>query len=102
MCMLSTGNCQPSLYEILDAIEITQERKHDFAVAATAHTNETLLEENQRLKRTLTCMLCEKNTVNALLLPCTHNRLCMECAEPLTSCPLCQRSIGEKIRTFLV
>jgi len=59
------------------------------------------LAENERLKQRLTCMQCHVNHVNALLLPCTHLRLCIDCATSLDVCPVCNRHIDQKIRTFM-
>ncbi|XP_045196193.2 baculoviral IAP repeat-containing protein 7-like isoform X2 [Mercenaria mercenaria] len=95
------GTILHSIDEILDAIEVIKERKRQ-AVELERKQNETPMEENQRLKRLIVCMFCGKNNVNALFLPCTHHRLCMECADPLTVCPVCERYIRQKIRTYLV
>ncbi|XP_053392203.1 baculoviral IAP repeat-containing protein 8-like isoform X2 [Mercenaria mercenaria] len=98
------GNIKPILEEILDMVEVVKERKRSQqrAIELEQRNRETPLEENLRLKSLIICMSCGKNKVNALFIPCTHHRLCMECAEPLTECPVCRRNIRQKIRTFLV
>ncbi|XP_045195746.2 baculoviral IAP repeat-containing protein 8-like [Mercenaria mercenaria] len=97
------GTIRPTLDEILDMVEVVQERKQSQQRAAELEQrHETPLEENLRLKSFVICMSCGKNNVNALFIPCTHHRVCMECAEPLTQCPVCGRNIRQKIRTFLV
>ncbi|WP_263081677.1 baculoviral IAP repeat-containing protein [Endozoicomonas sp. Mp262] len=63
--------------------------------------NETPEEENKRLKSNIRCNMCNKNDIDALFLPCTHHKLCMECAKTLTHCSICGRSIQEKIKTFM-
>lgn len=65
-------------------------------------TNETPAEETQRLKNTILCMKCGLNVTNCLFLPCTHHRLCIECAEPLSKCIVCDREICQKIKTYIV
>ncbi|XP_060592564.1 baculoviral IAP repeat-containing protein 7-like [Ruditapes philippinarum] len=95
------GTVLPHIEEILDTIEVIKDKKRQ-ALKERKKQNETPIEENQRLKRLVICMLCGTNNVNALFLPCTHHRLCMTCAEPLTSCPVCERNIRQKIRTYLV
>lgn len=40
------------------------------------------------------CSLCSfERDVNAVLNPCGHTALCMECAQKLKKCPLCRGSI---------
>lgn len=58
-------------------------------------------EENRLLRGILKCMQCEVNDTNILFLPCTHHRLCEECAENVVVCPVCGRQIDDKIRTFM-
>ncbi|XP_052240938.1 baculoviral IAP repeat-containing protein 7-B-like isoform X2 [Dreissena polymorpha] len=60
-----------------------------------------LLEQNQRLKSMLLCHLCHNNPVNALFLPCTHHKYCLDCIQHGDRCPDCGRPIKEKIRTFM-
>ncbi|XP_053396569.1 baculoviral IAP repeat-containing protein 3-like [Mercenaria mercenaria] len=98
------GIIRPTLDEILDMVEVVQERKQSQQRAAELEQShfETPLEENLRLKSFVICMSCGKNNVNTLFIPCTHHRVCMECAEPLTECPVCRKNIRQKIRTFLV
>ncbi|XP_053384541.1 baculoviral IAP repeat-containing protein 3-like [Mercenaria mercenaria] len=97
--LLERGKKTPSLEDIIVLIDVIRERKQDDGHSIA---NETPLEENQRLKRIVFCMKCGKNNVNALFLPCTHHELCMSCADPLEECPVCQRGIRDKIRTYMV
>ncbi|KAH3775458.1 hypothetical protein DPMN_176860 [Dreissena polymorpha] len=57
--------------------------------------------ENRRLKHILKCLTCKENDCNMLLLPCTHHRLCEECAQNVTHCPVCGRKVEDKVRTFM-
>ncbi|XP_053396589.1 baculoviral IAP repeat-containing protein 7-A-like isoform X2 [Mercenaria mercenaria] len=84
--------CLEMGYQLTDFNEGVQELRN----------RETPLEENQRLKSYIICMSCGRNNVNALFLPCTHHRMCMECAERITHCPVCKKYIRQKIRTYLV
>ncbi|KAL4232728.1 Baculoviral IAP repeat-containing protein 2 [Mactra antiquata] len=58
-------------------------------------------EENRRLKGIIKCMICEVNDINMLFLPCTHHKLCENCAEGRTHCPVCDKRIEDKIKTFM-
>lgn len=93
------GTIKPSIEEIIDMIEDIRQNteRHD---DTKQDYGENPLEENQRLKNLVTCMKCRKNSVNALFLPCTHHRLCMECSEQVNQCPVCNKIIRQKIRTY--
>ncbi|XP_053396476.1 baculoviral IAP repeat-containing protein 8-like [Mercenaria mercenaria] len=97
------GSVKPTIEEIIEMVEIIKEKKHrqERASELERRHHETLMEENMRLKSLIICMTCGRNAVNTLFIPCTHHRMCMECAEPLTQCPVCQRHIRQKIRTYL-
>ncbi|XP_045175348.2 baculoviral IAP repeat-containing protein 3-like isoform X2 [Mercenaria mercenaria] len=94
------GNTKPSIEDIVDAIEVIRDRKQA-NIETECNITETPVEENKRLKSHVFCMMCGKNEINALFLPCTHHRLCMSCAEPLQTCAVCHRYIKEKIRTYM-
>lgn len=94
------GNIRPTLEDIVDNIAIVVENR-EAAERLKAKQNETPEEENRRLRSIFICMMCEKNKVNTLFLPCTHHRLCKQCAEPLKTCPVCGINIREKIKTYL-
>ncbi|XP_053396579.1 death-associated inhibitor of apoptosis 1-like [Mercenaria mercenaria] len=94
------GTIKPAIEEVIDAIEVIKARRIQ-EEALQAIQNETPAEENQRLKKFIICMKCRRNNVNILFLPCTHHRMCMECADPLTRCPVCDKIIRQKIRTYL-
>ncbi|XP_060586313.1 baculoviral IAP repeat-containing protein 7-like [Ruditapes philippinarum] len=98
------GTITPTIEELIDMVEVVKERKQSKEIARQLENRhqETPLEENQRLKGFVTCMTCGKNDVNCLFLPCTHHRVCMECATLFTQCPVCDRHIRQKIRTYLV
>lgn len=94
------GNIEPRLEDIIDTIDVLNSRQQNTDRSESNH-NETPLEENSRLKGVIFCWECCKNNVNALFLPCSHHRLCTECAEPLTNCPFCDKHIRQTIKTFM-
>ncbi|XP_060592057.1 baculoviral IAP repeat-containing protein 8-like [Ruditapes philippinarum] len=98
------GSIKPSIDEILDMVEVVKDRReYQLRIDDIEQSHsEDPLEENKRLKNLVTCMKCRKNSVNALFLPCTHHRLCMECSEQVNQCPVCNKDIRQKIRTYLV
>ncbi|XP_045195762.2 baculoviral IAP repeat-containing protein 2-like [Mercenaria mercenaria] len=98
--LIKMGNVNPAIEELLETIEVRKERQLKEKALETKH-NENPFEENRRLKSLIVCMACGKNNVNVLFLPCTHHRMCMECAEQMTKCPVCERFIRQKIRTYL-
>ncbi|XP_053397269.1 putative inhibitor of apoptosis isoform X3 [Mercenaria mercenaria] len=96
--LAKNGNVRPTLEDILDSIEDAEQIESQTEL----HKNETPREENVRLKSMLFCMTCGINAVNALFLPCTHHRMCMDCAKQVSQCPVCDRNIRQKIKTYLV
>ena len=63
--------------------------------------SESLLKENKRLKSVVYCMICKKNFVDTLFLPCAEVEVCMTCASPLDKCPKCHKQIKQKIRVYM-
>ncbi|XP_052240081.1 uncharacterized protein LOC127850802 isoform X3 [Dreissena polymorpha] len=104
--LFQQGSRDPDIWEIVTRIEVIRERKSVDAKLirqqpSCAQSTKTLMDQNQRLKSILLCHLCHKNQVNALFLPCTHHKYCMDCTQHKDSCPDCGRAIKEKIRTFM-
>ncbi|XP_052809824.1 uncharacterized protein LOC128238207 isoform X2 [Mya arenaria] len=99
------GTLKPSVEDIVIAIEVINDRnQHSTEIRGNGNKDtspEELLQENKRLKDMLTCFICQNNPVNALFLPCTHHRLCLDCSYDLKECPVCLRAIKEKIKTFM-
>ncbi|XP_052238123.1 putative inhibitor of apoptosis isoform X1 [Dreissena polymorpha] len=104
------GNPNPDINDIVIRLEVLNDRRQVEENLKQTHAppdsggpfpTERLLEENQRLKNMLLCHLCYNNSVNALFLPCTHHKYCMECTEHIDRCPHCNRSIKERIRTYM-
>ena len=64
-------------------------------------TKDGIIAEHEMLIRRLKCILCDVEEVNVLFLPCAHHNMCMTCAEDVTMCPICGKSVKEKIKTFM-
>ncbi|KAH3806752.1 uncharacterized protein LOC127834837 isoform X2 [Dreissena polymorpha] len=104
--LVQQGSSDPDIGEIVTRIEVIRERKsleEKLIMQPTPCTQseDTLMEQNQRLKSILLCHVCHKNQINALFLPCTHRKYCLECTEHIDRCPDCTRPIKERIRTFM-
>jgi len=63
--------------------------------------SESAVTENERLKSVYLCMVCKTNIINALFVPCKHHKLCMECANNFTHCPVCGGIISQTMKTFM-
>ncbi|KAH3733871.1 baculoviral IAP repeat-containing protein 3-like [Dreissena polymorpha] len=101
---------EPNVDDIITRLEVMNERK--LLENQNENTQEPpdpggipsageLLEQNQRLKSMLLCHLCHNNHENALFLPCTHHKYCLDCAKHSDICPDCGRPIEERIRTYM-
>ncbi|XP_025077794.1 baculoviral IAP repeat-containing protein 7-A-like [Pomacea canaliculata] len=77
--------------------EIERKKFHN----VTASRYKVLLAENERLKRRQVCRLCKVHAVNATLLPCGHFVYCLDCAQTLERCGVCDKEILGDVRTFL-
>ncbi|XP_060567274.1 baculoviral IAP repeat-containing protein 2-like [Ruditapes philippinarum] len=56
--------------------------------------------EHERLSRIVQCMLCVKEEPDVLFLPCAHHRLCHNCSDKVSRCPVCETVVKEKVRTY--
>merc|ERR1712071_570166 len=54
------------------------------------------------LHETVMCKICYGQEMTILFRPCGHLLACHSCADQLTSCPICRRSILENIRAYIV
>ncbi|KAH3736594.1 uncharacterized protein LOC127851656 isoform X3 [Dreissena polymorpha] len=104
--LVQQGNSDPNMDDIVLRLEIIKERTHIGELfhiqESTSQPNKnTLLEQNQRLKDLLMCHICHKNQANALFLPCTHHKYCLECTQHSDMCPDCGRPIKQRIRTYM-
>ncbi|KAH3736537.1 E3 ubiquitin-protein ligase XIAP-like [Dreissena polymorpha] len=104
--IVQQGSTSPNVEDIVTQIEIITERNANLQEFRTSQnveqTEDGLLEENNRLKRILVCIICKTNQVNILFLPCTHHKVCLECSRDIHSCPVCKRTIKDKIRTYML
>ncbi|XP_052222882.1 uncharacterized protein LOC127838882 isoform X1 [Dreissena polymorpha] len=104
--LVQQGNKAPNVEDIVTQIEIITERNtllHEVRTSNNVEqTEDGLLVENTRLKGIMMCCLCRKNQVNILFLPCTHHKFCLECSRAIQTCPICKRTIKDKIRTYML
>ncbi|XP_030524713.1 MND1-interacting protein 1-like [Rhodamnia argentea] len=73
------------------------------AIARLLHQLE--LEDSPEVNRDRQCVLCMKDEVSVVFLPCTHQVICANCSDSYwgkgkTSCPCCRVPIEQKIRVF--
>ncbi|XP_022338986.2 uncharacterized protein LOC111134338 [Crassostrea virginica] len=47
-----------------------------------------------------TCCVCLDHPPEIMFMPCRHMKTCEQCANPMTTCPICRGTILEKIRPF--
>ena len=62
----------------------------------------SLVEKIKRLELYQFCSVCQHNEKDCLFLPCGHQSLCWDCAQPLKFCWNCNTGIKEKIRSYRV
>lgn len=63
-----------------------------------------LEEEESDTGSSQACLICMLHSVNALLLPCRHLCLCIECAERMrvrsSCCPLCRHPVAQILQIY--
>ncbi|XP_053401204.1 death-associated inhibitor of apoptosis 2-like [Mercenaria mercenaria] len=100
----SKGNMNPTAEEIINTIlDIQEKTQNTDRNVSTQHSEEDLQaiqEENERLSKMVHCMLCVTNEADILFLPCTHHRVCKNCAKNVIFCPVCDHFIKEKVKTY--
>jgi len=57
--------------------------------------------ENEKLKKTVTCILCKEKQVQSISLPCRHVNMCHPCADIATHCPSCDERILGTVRIYM-
>ena len=62
---------------------------------------EELQAETEQLRSVIKCLRCEENDANCLFLQCAHHRLCVQCSSDVTICPICEKKIVNKVKTFM-
>lgn len=73
----------------------------EMTIKSEPQTEEELETETELLRSVVKCLMCEENDANCLYLPCAHHRLCVECSTNISLCPICQRKIHNKVKTFM-
>lgn len=65
------------------------------------HTKQRLKDENEKLRRAMTCRRCNEVYSQTLFLPCRHLVTCERCAEEMDECIACQAKILGTVRIFM-
>lgn len=60
-----------------------------------------LEEENQEMRETTLCKMCQTREVNVLFLPCGHLVACAHCAPALRTCAMCRQAVKGSVRVHL-
>ena len=47
------------------------------------------------------CKICLEGSVEMVFIPCGHICACNSCAERVTSCPLCRKTIEQSIKIYV-
>lgn len=47
------------------------------------------------------CIVCTENDKDMVFIPCGHLCCCSECAQPIELCPICRKTIQQKVKTFI-
>ena len=58
------------------------------------------LVENECQEECLQCIVCMKFTVNVIVLPCSHLKMCSNCGKYLNHCPVCRNVIKAFLRIY--
>lgn len=93
-----------AIEEAIDALEVasTPPNKRLDANADPRDLQDSLQEENKRLRDARECKICMNNEIGVVFVPCGHLVTCVQCAVACVSCPICRATINGQVRTFLV
>jgi hypothetical protein len=45
------------------------------------------------------CFICYHRTANARFMPCQHDGVCVKCSKRLEKCPVCRKSVEDRVRS---
>lgn len=81
----------------LDQLSLEDQEKlfQKFSSSSTNNNNNEKSEEEEGL-----CSICLENPSNSVLLECSHQCACYECAKKLKDCPICRGRIVRIIKVF--
>ncbi|BFZ21738.1 hypothetical protein BsWGS_24777 [Bradybaena similaris] len=87
----------------LRGAEITPGKKSSsLSGAEITRISVSLLEkEHELLENSRLCHSCHEKPREVTFLPCGHFINCVNCAEPIYTCPLCEKSILATVNTYL-
>ncbi|XP_063405194.1 uncharacterized protein LOC134688419 [Mytilus trossulus] len=96
---LKEGNSNFTIEDIVEIIIQGKGRQQE--IQKSIKDPATLKEINKQLKEKLLCVRCKTNDVSMLFASCGHRITCETCAQQLDYCPLCNKEITKRIKTFL-
>lgn len=80
----------------------THKKSSSLSGAEIARISVSLLEkEHELLENSRLCHSCHYKPREVTFLPCGHFINCASCAEPIYTCPLCEKSILATVNTYL-
>ncbi|XP_075228805.1 E3 ubiquitin-protein ligase LRSAM1-like isoform X2 [Lycorma delicatula] len=114
--LLEMGVSEQEISAIIYAVEMYKEEKsRKFAPSAPmllsdvpgpsappahlVHSYESIGETEE--SECNTCVICMDKQYQIVFIPCGHLCVCMTCVLPLRNCPLCRKSIDQKIRVIV-
>lgn len=71
------------------------------SLAQGSYRLERLKTENEKMRSSLICRLCNSTRVQTLTLPCCHIVCCESCADLADDCPLCSARILGTVRIYV-
>ncbi|CAC5399478.1 BIRC7_8 [Mytilus coruscus] len=78
-----------------------QSPKSSLTTEETANELEKLKEESRRLKHKMKCIRCRNKDICMLFVNCGHRQTCEECSYQMEYCPICEKKIEKRLKTFL-
>ena len=70
----------------------------DITAASASEVAEQLEDENEEMRDSFRCKMCQVNEVNVLFLPCGHLVACALCSAALKRCAMCRQKVRGSVR----
>ena len=80
---------------------IVKPHKPKISKAGASVRVERLKTDNEKMRSSLICRLCNSTRVQTLTLPCCHIVCCEACADSADVCPLCSDKILGTVRIYV-
>ncbi|KAL8614979.1 hypothetical protein ACOMHN_029722 [Nucella lapillus] len=62
---------------------------------------EQLEDENEEIRDSVRCKMCQINDVTVLFLPCGHLVACTQCAPALRRCAICRAAVKGYVHVYM-